>query len=57
MTMEKLGVSNEELIAELRKRYTELKERSQGTLTKEASFQVQTEIEIIKAKLDELQGH
>lgn len=57
MTMEKLGVSNEELIAELRKRYTELKERSQSTLTKEASFQVQTEIEIIKAKLDELQGH
>jgi hypothetical protein len=52
--MEKLGVSNEELATELRNKYTQLKERQEASLTKEASAQVQQEIDAIKAKLDEL---
>jgi hypothetical protein len=51
--MEKLGVSNEELKAELRQKYNELKEREQNGLSKEAS----AEMSAIKAKLDELESN
>jgi hypothetical protein len=53
--MEKLGVSNEELKAELRQKYNDLKERQQssGGLSKEAS----AEMDAIKAKLDELESN
>ena len=52
--MEKLGVSNEELIRELQDKYNQLKERQNNTLTKEASAQIQSEIDAVKSKLDEL---
>lgn len=54
MTMEKLGVSNEELITELQAKYNSLKEKQQNCLTKEASAQVSDEMSAVKAKLDEL---
>jgi hypothetical protein len=54
--MEKLGVSNEELKTELRTKYNDLKEKTLGTLTKEASAQTQKEIDAVKAKLDELEN-
>ena len=56
MTMEKLGVSNEELIAELQSKYNNLKERQQNSLTKEASAQIEGEMKAVKAKLDDLQA-
>lgn len=52
--MEKLGVSNEELIKELQEKYNQLKERKQNTLTKEASVNIVAELSAVKAKLDEL---
>ena len=52
--MEKLGVSNEDLKSELTRKYTALKEKQQSTLTKESSAQVESEMEAVKAKLDEL---
>jgi hypothetical protein len=53
--MEKLGVSNEELKAELRQKYNDLKERQEnsGSLSKEAS----AEMAAIKEKLDELESN
>lgn len=53
--MEKLGVSNENLKAELQERYNELKTQKAGsTLTKEASAQVDTEMQATKDKINEL---
>ena len=54
--MEKLGVSNEELIAELQAKYNSLKEKTRSELTKEASAKTEAELQAIKAKLDELLG-
>lgn len=56
--MEKVGVSKEELRAELQQKYNELKERKirqeQDPLTKEASHATHYEMEAIKSKLDEI---
>lgn len=52
--MEKLGVSNEELKKELTDKYNELLQKSSAILTKEAAAANYSEIEAVKAKLDEL---
>lgn len=52
--MEKLGVSNEDLKTELRKKYNDLVEKKNSGLSKEASVQVDQELDAIKSKIDEL---
>lgn len=51
--MEKLGVSNEELVKELREKYNELVTKQNSSLDKEASAQVSGEIAAVKARLDQ----
>ena len=55
--MEKLGVSMEDLKTELREKYNSIKERLQSSLTKEASVGLESELNSIKAKLDELESN
>ena len=57
--MTKLGVDNNELLAELRKRYNDLKDRQAKLkpdmpVQKEASASIQKELDSIQSKIDEL---
>lgn len=52
--MEKLGVSTEELLKELRDQYNHLKENQKNALEKEASARIQVELDSIKEKIDQI---
>jgi len=56
--MEKVGVSQEELVRELKEEYGQIKAKlnNQDSLTKEASAELQQRLSAVKEKLDSLQG-
>ena len=54
--MEKLGIDKQQLLNELRGKYTELKEKQLhlDPMQKEASASIKHELEMVQSKIDEL---